>query len=426
MAIRKVTIEEMTKGSLYSDLIVPSHSHAYSVCVEYIKNWLLDKVPNNFFKDESIYVDGSYIFSDMAKMSRAEMLKRPSPNLTIIPELDYQFNNDYIDLNSTKLKTYVKKSGSDKAFFIDYDKDIRIGINFEVIKMNTQYRIKVKTRNQQLDLYHRLKLALGQTSGQYISTDIHVPYGLLLQVAKHAGFTIDEKEEKIYDINKFIIYLNSHSAVPFIYKLRYVNGKEEFFIRVDDIYVHTRVSDINIDNGERIGQLMGNFTIEVNTETRFPAPQVYILYSLQENTLIANLSNTTIEGDVLKFINTIRLNGAPNTNEKGWNKLLNTDIVENNLATNIEINFSPLFKGSSIERVIEYTKSIRISPATFIDIKIFNEGKELPLEINWETLDVRCTELHKDPVSCAVIYIDNNYVNSTITTLDNTMKNRLN
>lgn len=424
MAIRKVTIEEISKGALYSDLIVPSHSHAYNVCVEYIKNWLLERCPKNFFKDESIYVDGSYIFSDMAKMTKAQMLKRPSPNLTIIPELDYQFNNEFIDLNSTKLKTYVKRFGHDKAFFVDFDKDIRIGINFETIKMNTQYRIKVKTKNQQLDLYHRLKLALGQTSGQYISTDIHVPYELMLQVAQHAGFKITA-DNRIEDSYGFIVYLNSHSAVPFMYKLRYVNSKEEFFIRANDVYIHTRVTDISVDNGERVGQLMNNFTIEINTETRFPAPQVYILYSLQENLMI-NKGAEVGSDEIVKFINTIRLQHIPDTNDKGWNSYVRVDVVEENLTETIKINFSPLFEGTDIQKVIDYTRSIRISPATFLDIKMFNKGKELPLKINWETFDVEAEELHTDSVSLAVVYIDNNYVNSTLTVINEMMKSRLN
>jgi len=425
MAIRKVTIQEISKGSLYSDLIVPSHSHAYSVAIEYVKNWIIERCPKNFFKDESIYVDGSHIFSEMAKLTRAQLLKRPSPNLTIIPELDYQFNNEYLDLNCTKLKTYVKRSGFDRAFFIDHKNDMRIGINFEVLKLNTQYKIKVKTKSQQLDLYQRLKLALGQTSGQYISTDVHVPFELLLQVAEHAGFKTDKEKKKIYKIDEFLVYLNSHSAIPFIYKLRYVNGRQEFFIRVTDMYVHTRVTDISIDNGERTGQLMGNFTIEINTETRFPAPQVYILYSLQENKLIGILGDT-VNGENITFINTIRLGYIPDTNEKGWNKFLSTDIVETNLHEYINIDFTPLFVGSDVGRVIDYTKSIMVSPSVFLDIKIHNNGKELPTKINWETLEVTCTELHTDPVSCAAIYIDMNYVNSTIVNLDEAMKNRLN
>lgn len=425
MTIRRVEISEITKGSLYSDLIVPSHSHAYSVCVQYIKNWFLERCPKNFFKEESIYIDGSYIFSDMAKLTKAQLLKRQSPNLTIIPELDYQFNNEYIDLNTTKLKTYVKRSGFDRAFFIDYDRDMRIGINFEVLKMNTQYRIKVKTKNLQLDTYQRLKLALGQTSGQYISTDIHVPLELVLQVAEHAGFKIDPKTYKINKVDEFLSYLNSHSLMPFIYKLRYVNGKQEFFIRVNELYVHTKVTDISIDNGDRVGQLTDNFTVEVSTETRFPAPQVYILYSLKENQLIS----TRVEGkdyDSLTFIDTIRLGTISNTNEKGWNKLLEVDVVEENLAKNININFMPLFEGSEAGRVLEYTKSIKISPATFIDIKMFNNGKELATEIDWDTLDLTCTDLHTDKVSCAAIYLDNEYINSTLVHLDEAMKNRLN
>lgn len=424
MAIRRVTFEEITKGSLYSDLIVPSHSHAYNVAVQYVKEWFLEKCPKNFFKEESIYVDGSYIFSDMAKMTRAEMLKRPSPNLTIIPELDYQFNNEYIDLNSTKLKTYIKRSGYDRAFFIDYEKDMRIGINFEVLKLNTQYRIKVKTKSMQLDTYQRLKLALGQTSGEEICTDVHIPFELVMQVAYHAGFKVDTENKKIYELDKFLAYLNGHSAIPFIYKLRYVNGREEFFIRVNDMYVHTKVTDISIDNGERTGQLMSNFTIEVNTETRFPAPQVYVLYSLQENKLVG-VPVDDKEYDFRTFINTFRIGYLPDVNEKGWNKYLNTEIVERDLTKPISINFMPLFEGADAGRVMEYTKSIKISPATFIDIKIFNKGKELPTKIDWETMDVTCTELHEDPVSSTIIYLDTNYMNTTLVNLDEAMKNRL-
>ena len=269
------------------------------------------------------------------------MIKRGKPAIAIIPQLDTDFNRDGIDANNYDLTYYARTFNYRDTFFKDRERDKYIAIAFEQMLMNFQVRIKVNTKAKQIDIMKYLKMALkvGATSGKYLDMDIHVPQEMLLALAQDVGFDVDLEKKEIKDPFKFLVYLNSKSEVPFIYKLRAINGRNEFFIRAKAMYTHIATPDINIDDGERQGQVSSNYFIEFTTEIRMPAPKVYCYFTAKHTNLIEFTDNAgNIKSYVANFAN------VPTLNERGWEQFFTLD-YEDKKDKVLEISISDIFDG---------------------------------------------------------------------------------
>ena len=93
---RKYERKNIHRIRLNSDISVPSNIHGYSIGVEYMQKWFLDKFDKDFFK--TIFVSGKSVFDDYRKLSKQELLSIEKPALSINPLLDIDFNRDFVDL----------------------------------------------------------------------------------------------------------------------------------------------------------------------------------------------------------------------------------------------------------------------------------------------------------------------------------------
>ena len=61
----------------------------------------------------------------------------------------------------------------------------------------------------------------------------------------------------------------------------------------------------------------------------------------------------------------------------------------------------------------------------FVDIKLFNNGKEIPLKVDWNTYEIKTNTIMDNIKSHLVLYVDNKYLNETIMKLREDKKNRV-
>ena len=235
-----------------------------------MKRWFISLFDKNPFK--SIYVDGKNIFDDYRRLSAVELLKRERPALAIMPVFDWQFNNDNVDMYQFGTKLYQTRGLYNNAFYKDSDHNSFLGIMMETIFMEFTFRIRLETRAQQLDMFKYLQLAgrIGNTTGEDVSLDFHIPYDIMIAIAEDAGFEIIPKDPnseisypRVKNIQAFLAHLNTHSQIPFLYKMRAINGRNEFFIRMDRMYVHVRPTNLTGDDGERESFMSNNFALEM-------------------------------------------------------------------------------------------------------------------------------------------------------------------
>ena len=221
----------------------------------------------------------------------------------------------------------------------------------EGILLNINFKVKVSTKAQAIDLYKYMKQAfrVGATQGKDVNMDFHVPYKLMLQVAGDCGFTI--KNGQIVDYIGFLYYLNKNSQLPFMYKLRTDNGNKEFFIRLKDIYVHMNPSEINIDDGEREGQILTNFNVDMQVAIRFPCPKFYAYFSYNEHQMIQVKEH---DGSLTSY--STNFGHIPTFNSKGWSQLLYTSYEETDRTKPMKIEFGELMGDLRKKTIIEYRR----------------------------------------------------------------------
>ena len=410
-------------GQLHASLSIPSYENSFSIGIGYMRNWFMSKFNENYFK--SFHLVGKHVMDDFRRFNINETLKKETPSLAMKVDLDYDYNRDGIDMYEFGLEHFVRRSKLQKSFFKDTKKNLYLGICLEQMRMLCTYRLKLSERAQQLRMYKYMQMAMrvGATQTNYIDVDFHIPYSLMLQLAKDAEFDIEN--DIIKDKIGFLNYLNMHSQIPVLMKYANMTGRVEYFLRIKQLYAHIAVPDnISVDEGEQQGKTFTNFMLEMEAELKFPCPKMYIYYSTKKHDLI-DPSNTMHSNNVSMDLCTIKIPKINNVNEKGWELQLTTDCEEEDLDNPLVLDLSELFANSDILEVIKYNNSIMVSSDVFLDFRLYNDGEKVPFTINWSEMKIICTHKLRSYITNMYVYINMQYLNEQRITIDNMYKERL-
>lgn len=410
---------------LYSNLAIPSYVHGYSLGIEFMRSWFLEKFPRDYFK--TVYINGKHVLDDFKYFNR-DAIKREKPMVAIVPTVEYDHDREYIDLYAADPDIFLKRSNYQQSFFKDDERDLYLGMNFQTIRMNFAYRVRVSSRAQQLDLFKRMELMfrIGATQKKSLSTDFHIPKDIILSIAEKAGFDIDKENKKVLNVMEFLSYMNSHSDLPILFKMRAINQKPEFFIRVRDMYTHIACRDkLSLDDGERDGQLDNNFHIDMAATLTMPIPHFFVFYSAEPmmgQTKVYEEDNNISVG--LYSFNDFKI---PEKNELGWYQIALTSYLCDKGEKFIDM--SEVFSGNTnLDIVMEHNLKNFISPKGFIDIKVFrNDDRALSVktEMDYETKRLIFLENMDEETVYIVIYADREYINETISSLEEYKKYRI-
>ena len=293
--IHRSEYDKWDEIKLFRSLSIPSEVHGYSIGVEFMRDWFMEKFPKDFFK--TVYINGKNIMDDFRRFNKEKILIIEKPALAIIPSISIDYNRDTLDLElgGREILTRPSKYYKD-AFIIDPDNNIFLGIKLKQLEMPFTFKVRVNTRAQQLDLMNYMKMALriGATQKHFLSMDFHIPIDIILAIAENRKFEI--KDGKVVDIVGFLQYLNSHSLLPITYKYRTINGNSEYFVRLSDVYTHISCLDqLQIDEGVRTGHLDTNFHIEMNAILKIAVPSYYFFYSKEQYDTTYEKISTSLE-----------------------------------------------------------------------------------------------------------------------------------
>lgn len=402
-----------TPRLLCSSVTLPSQYNAYATCTEFARNWFLEKFPQNYFN--SVYMDGSKSF-DQFRMFRKinQQLKRTNPLLAITPSINNEHNRDFIDVNMS-LGGYLRRSKMEGTFFSDTRPGVwkHLAVQFKTILMNFTYKMRVDTRAQQLDLmeYIKYRCRAGMTESPNITLDIHVPKRIILQIAFDNGM-LTEDFSAVKNPDEMLRYLNSYSFLPFLYKRRNATGNHEFFIRVENCSVHIKAEMPSADDGDRQDHEQMNFVIEFPIEIEMLAPYCFTYYSEHEQNIInsTDLQQDNIDAGIV-LMRAVKVN-MPECNEAGWRRIINTKYVVDldDLDDYVEINFAELFEGELMQ-IIEYTKSVAISPSLFLDFIVHNDLEFQDYDLDWSKYTLKMRNKCSHPEFAIGVYADMRYIN---------------
>lgn len=399
---------------------IPSTVHGYSVAIEYIKFWLLSKFPKNFFK--TVHINGKHVLADYRHLNDRTMKQILRPAVAIVPQINVDYNRDNVDLIQGGLNIYTRPSGYwVDRFFNDIDNNLYIGIRMKQIEMPFGIKIRVQSRAQQLEVleFTRIACRIGSTQTHFVDLDIHVPYDIMMALAMDAGFEIVTDvngDPHVKNIPAFLHYLNTYSSIPFLYKLRTINGHCEYFIRLNHCHTHIACLDgISIDDGDRDNMLENNFHIEFTATLLFTVPQLFSYHSMEEH----RIQEKELDGKLGMYqIVSVK---PPEVNTKGWHQYLTTQWVDSSKHLS-NIDFSELIHSENLMRVINHNREIGLSSDMFMDIILYNGQQDIPIKIDWARNLIRVNQDVRENVSDIAIYTDTSYINETLINLDNLNK----
>lgn len=430
---RKVTL-------LQQKITVPSEIHGYSLAVEYMRRWFLDKFNDYFMPvDENgnrteffktVYINGKHVFDDFRQFNKnkEKILKREKPAVQITPIIN--IDNDRRGLKALQNITgpelfYKNNINYGKYFFYDTEKNIKIILSMDVIEVAFNFKVKVDTFAKQVDIYRFMNLyfRIGDTQSDYVDMDFNFPTHIINQIARQAGYM---KDGKIEDPLEFLKYLNMHSKLPITYKLRTINGKPEYFIRVPDLYVHINNTDkLDKDDGERVGMLNNNYTIEMNSVLTLPIPFLYCYVTTKDEKIYL----PSVESADLGLYS-VQIYDIPERNKRGWETYFTTQVALDHVTLEdgeFEIvNIKELLEPTVIE-IIEFTKNNGLSPNIFLDIDGYSLYSKLHCHMDWDTFDLRINGPINPYTNVVdiIIYIDQKYINDYISNRDKIMESRV-
>ncbi len=412
--------------NLYASLALPSYVHGYSLGIEYMYNWFKSKFPDDFFKG-GIYIDGKHVLDDYKRLNDHYMkniIKGENPRARMAPLVEYDWDREGIDLYQGPAQVYLRRSKYEDSFFKDYERGLFLGMKTREMRMNIGFKVRLNSRSQQLDTYNRMELFCrnGATQYEYISVDFHIPKYIMLSIADKAGFKIENSQ--VVDIIEFIQYLNKHSDIPFLFKIRAINQQPEFFIRINKLYTHISVRDkLVLDDGEREGKLDINYGIEMATILDMPIPHYFSYYSAEKLTTDVKVIESN-EGCVAIYsINTVDI---PDYDENNWNLAAVTayQVDENDQ----DIDISSIFGGDNIlSRAIRHDLTLGVSPDKYIDIKLFRDddiAKIPEYKIDWKNMKIDFKYPQEEQMLDIAIYYDRNYINELEIELGKYKENR--
>lgn len=412
-----------SRFKLNSSLVLPSYVHGYSIAIQYMYKWFESKFEKDYFKG-GIYIDGKHVLDDYKQISK-NMIKGQNPRARMAPSIEYDFDRETVDMYSASPEVYIRRSRFDQSFFKDYDRKLFLAVNMRAIRMNFNFKVRVSTRSQQLDLFNRMEMyfRIGGTEQERLSIDFHVPKSIMLDIANKAGFEI--KDGEVVDTIDFLNYINKHSDIPFLFKIRAINQKPEFFIRSNEVFTHISTREkLSVDDGERDGKLDFNYHIEMNCTLTIPVPHYYVYYSADELTVDVELKEQKKDSVGIYTINAFEI---PRVDEHGWNQCAITDCSMDKGDTSITL--SSLFEGKSIlAKTINHDMSNNISPSHFVNIKAYRDldyAKEYKCNMNWEDRKLYFKNPTDEEILHIAIYYDREYANMIEIESNNFNSNRI-
>lgn len=409
---RPFNINTLKKEEMLNKFITVAPVHqSYAMCIEYIKHWFLEKFSDDFFS--FIHMDGSHVFGEINKLSKQEIVNHYKDDkgvLTIIPQIDDDYDRERIDMNLFGIDQFINTTKIDKAFMRDPINKKYIMMKMDQILMNFTFRLKFPSRAKQLDIFKYMKLAFRVHLSESKESDMDylMPYPLMLSIASDCGFEI--VDDRIKEPIMFLTYLNSRSFIPIIYKRSNVNNKEEYFVRVSHLPIRIAMESISKDDGNKVGHLSDNFGIEFNINVRFPSMQLYIYYTKSENRFVPRDKELySIDNALLMAIH--YMDDPPAVNDKGWNLYVKCDWEEDNY-NSIEIDIAQLFNGELSKMIDSHIKRFT-SPNLFMDIHLYNDGIKLDnVNIDWSNMKIHYNGKVNKLISTLAIYVDLNYLNT--------------
>lgn len=389
--------------------LMSSISHTYGNVLAYVQDWVMNIFPDNLFK--TIHVN-SKIAHRQIRSTTHEMLKKSKPMIIFrprIPNIDeerFMKGTMIMERHNDIFATY--DSGAYQPFFSDPKNNIAIKYQMNRSVMYIDVVAIFSTLIQQLDFYHYLANAMTIGHPFFLETCLenYLPQDMLMAISKLSGVPIYDGSGSI---KPFIEYLNANSNSPITYKLQGASGNKEFY-RYYPANIDTVISDLDKDEGDRVGQVMDNYQISFTMRMEFNTTGFYFLFSDHVYDIPMDSYNPE-NTDIIPVFTDVLLREDLNL-AFGWH-LYNR--ASYRLETeNDSVNINEMLN-DQIRAVIKYHYENGILLEDYIDLKVRKQGKLITAgvdyNIDWKTTTITFTDQSIYPTYSILICVNIRAIN---------------
>lgn len=398
-----------------------SAAHTYGNITAIIQKKLIDIFPKDLFK--TVHVNSKIAHKQLRSLP-GTIFKKEKPMMIIRPRIDWDGNSLFMGntlVNERMTDIYSSFCGTSlEEFFIDTTRNIELKYKLDRCCINFDVILIFSTLMQQINYASFIKNAIGDNRNMMIETaaESYISPEIMQLIADMAKIPLKDASGSI---DPFIKYMNQHSKTPVTYRLQGSTNSMEFF-RYYPCHIDTTFSNMNVDDGEKTGQVMSQYTISFSIKTEFWGTGFYYLFSnnLKRDMVLPPVNDT---GELIPMYTDVIC--AEDFDVKdGWQLFSSpsckidtpNDVLDISTVLNVSIRDT---LDAHIRRGLDWTN--------FLDIRMRQQGKIMTYGVDYifdpETKSIhfnRCGTYYTYKI---LIYINVEYVNNFIEDLyDNLRK----
>lgn len=398
--------------------LMSSISHTYGNALAYMQNWIINLFPDDLFK--TIHVN-SKIAHRQIKSTPHEYLKKTKPMIVFRPRIAMHDEDRFLQgtqLIEKQTDLYHKWGLTNlQPFFHDHENNLSIKYQLNRTVMYVDVILVFSSLMQQLDYYHYIENAVRINHPFFLSTclESYIPQEMLKIVSDCVGIPLYNENGSTKD---FLTYMNQNSNYPLTYKLQGSTKTREFY-RYYPVNIDTIITDLDRDEGEKVGSVMNQYQISFTIKMEFNSTGFYYIFGDK----IYDIKLPVVESgstDIIPVFTDVLLYDDLNLHP-GWS-LYNRASYRFEKDDDNKVNITEMLN-ASIKEAIKYHLDNGISAFDFIDIMVRKQGNMLRLNedytIDWNTLDINFKDVNSYYTYSIIVCINVEYINNLMKTLYN-------
>ena len=395
--------------------LMSSMSHTYGNALAFIQNWIMSIFPENMFK--TIHVN-SKIAHRQLRSTPHEFVKKTKPMIIFRPRIPGISEDRFLkgttlierqtDLYSTWGATNLQ------PFFEDQQNDLVMKYQLNRTVMYVDVIVVLSTLMQQLDYYHYLENAIRIDKPFFLQTALesYLPEDMLQIISDCVKIPVTDDKG---NTKEFLDYMNGKSMYPITYKLQGSTQRREFF-RYYPVNIDTIITDLDKDDGDRVGSIMDQYTLSFTVRIEFNSTGFYYIFSDNLHDIKMPIIHPE-DSDIIPVYTDVFLKEDLNLRQ-GW-QLYNRgscrleDIDDS-------VDFDQMLN-ESIRECMKYHKANGLLYSEFIDIKRRKQGKMITegieYTIDWEQRKINFIKQNTYSTYTIMLCLNIEYINNLIKTL---------
>lgn len=395
--------------------VMGSMSHTYGNALAFIQNWIIDLFPENMFK--TIHVN-SKIAHRQIRSTPHEFVKKVRPMIVFRPRIPEHNEDRFLkgtpiierqtDIYSTWGLTNLQ------PFFEDQQNDLMIKFQMNRTVMYVDVVIVLSTLMQQLDYYHYIENAVRIEHPFFLNTHLesYIPQDMLKVVGDCVNIPLYDSHG---NTREFLEYMNGKSQYPITYKLQGASQTREFY-RYYPVNIDTIITDLDKDDGDRVGNVMDHYNISFTIRMEFNSTGFYYIFS--DNLYNIKLPPISPEdSEIIPVFTDVYLKEDLNL-QQGWNLYNRGSYRLEDI--NDTVSFDQMLN-DSIRSTMKYHEDNGLPMKDFMDFKLRKQGKPMHEGIDY-TIDWKHKLIHFHKQSTYYTYtimlcLNIGYINNLIKTI---------